>query len=542
MIRHNVTASRIVRMLVDQAIVESLVPWPCPSLFGPEKRYRLEEVVAATPHSLLYRATDLLLSSEGFDASVAIKIARHPIDSTNLEAVMLRRIKHPNVLSVLGRGIADDGLEYVVSEYIEGTTLDEWTRRGDVRACVAMAVKIARGMQAAHTAGVCHLDLKPGNVLLTSEGEPKIADFGMAELQAPASSVTQERGRRGNLAFMAPEQFMEEPTGATPAADIYAIGGLLYWMISGQLPHGADEVSIDHFHRSGGVITPLPSIDRSLWRVIARAMSPAASDRHRSAGELADDLHNWLTNRPIPWQRPSAVRIGWLWVRRNPLLVALIALGVAVLGGGAGTAYYLHDQSQRVQLKIQTEGRIVAEYELEKIKKKQLAAVTALGQSMFATNPRNLPNSLVWLNWLTNVNIIDESGTHAPPKEMAIMLDRIIASQEADGQEESIESLMARHALAFVLVEQGLADAAGEHLKRIRTSWSHRVDPNDAFWSSLDVLEWCNQLQSPAADPPESSRTAERKLREYLKQSAGDSPLDRLVRQVLRRSPKPELD
>ncbi len=532
-----VTASRIKNMLADDIVVATLVPWPCPSPFGLDQRYRLEEVVAATRHSLLYRATDLRLSSEGFDATVAIKVGRQPTDSVVSEASILRRINHPNVLNVIDRGVVDGELAFVVTEFIEGETLAEWQRPASLRAIVEMMEMIARGIQAAHTAGVCHLDLKPGNILISRGGQPKVADFGLASIETPAASGmiygSSSTAGRGNLAFMAPEQYLGLDTATAPPADIYALGGLLYWLLSSRYPNGESEEEIAKVH-AGHVARADPCENRTLASICRRALSPEPALRHHSAGEFADDLSAWAGNRPIAWLRPSPRRVGCLWVRRNALLSTLLFVVTLAGSGGVATAWWVRERDRRLQLESESNSRRLAEEQLDRLKKDFRKSVQGFASAMFARSPANIPASLVWLNWLTQVNIIDEAGTHAPPEEITRVLQRLVADEIAAGRGSAVETLFAKHALAFVLIEQNNEAEARLQLEDIRASWTGRVPPDDPIWSQIELLERCTVAMNRthlSSDTDQAESIAF--LRRYLDSAEQEGPIERLVRLVL---------
>lgn len=528
-----ISSTRFANVLADQALTELLIPWPCGSVFGRDGRYRLEEVVAATPHSLLYRATDLRLSSEGFDAPVAVKVARYRASIGFSEAALLRRVSHPNVLNVIDTGTVDDGLDFVVTEFVDGITLDDWVRPESDRDVVRLLVLIARGIQAAHTAGICHLDLKPSNVLLTGAGAPKIVDFGLASLETEGTGSGS--GRRGNLAFMAPEQYHEAPTATAPPADIYALGGLLYWLLTGRLPNGCTEAEIAGFH-STGVPVRQPVADRSLEAIIARAMATVPGERHRSAGDLADDLEAWIERRPIAWQKPSHAQAAWLWVRRSPLLAALWCVGVVVVLGGTGVVWYVRDREQRLRLERETESRLIAQKEART--QTAIAEATtnfASGIGLMGAPKEIMVNSLVWLSWLHKINTIDDAGHFTPPKEVAQLARQIVEQNEATGQASSMETLLAKHTLAFLLLEVGEHRAAGEQLAQIRARWTGLVPATDGIWVQLQGLELCAEFLAAAPDSPERAHAGSR-LVELTKGPEGPDPLPRLMRQVLRGS------
>ncbi|MGD9689548.1 MAG: serine/threonine-protein kinase [Phycisphaerales bacterium] len=319
------------------------------SMMG-KARYRLVRQLGRGSHGTAYLAEDRQLSSAGQPpALVCVKmLAIDPSHEARAlsEASRARRINHPAVVRVLDRG-AHQGREYIVYEFIEGRALDaHLSRLGrpiKPREAAALMIQITRGVQAAHSAGLIHRDLKPDNILITPTGEPKITDFGAAAIveldgsspDSPALAL----GRSGtpapigNLAFMAPEQFWMSRGAISPAADLYALGGLLYFLLTGSLPNGSTAEEIRDRH-SGVAPRPMSDgavnarsgrrLDPDLLAICRRALDPRAEARQTSADALAADLEQWLDCRPIAWTKPTPARRAWLALKRQPLLYALL--------------------------------------------------------------------------------------------------------------------------------------------------------------------------------------------------------------------------
>lgn len=323
-------------------------------------RYKLLSRLGVGSQGTTYVAEDRQLSGPGptSPALVCVKILTFDPRAEGRasgEAGKARRINHPNVVRVLDRGVFQ-GHEYIVYELIEGHSLDVFlaSRGRPLKQAEAarLLVRVARGVQAAHSTGVVHRDLKPDNILMTAAGEPKVTDFGAAatvELDGTSPERRTESGkgegraaRVGNLAFMAPEQFWMGDGAISPTADVYALGGLLVYLVTGQLPNGATAEEVKRKHASGdgggagavGVDGPSHEnratardgsrVDRDLLAIMRRAMAATPGERHTSADALAADLEDWLAHRPIAWTRPSLGRQFVLAVRRQPLLILLL--------------------------------------------------------------------------------------------------------------------------------------------------------------------------------------------------------------------------
>jgi serine/threonine-protein kinase len=303
-------------------------------------RYILLERIGAGAHGEVYKAIDRKLSDGENRALVALKVMRPAQDTWQRrrfadEATKARRINHPNVVRVIDRGEVDLR-DYIVFEYIEGGTLEEHatrkTKRLPARKVVELVAGIARGVQAAHAAGLVHCDIKPANILVSPKGSPKITDFGIASKlgsQADHGPTIGEATLAGNLAFMAPERFRMRREGVAIASipsDVYAIGGILFWMLTGQLPGGASVAELTARFGGDGPAPSAPSpaeympdLDPDLCAICQRALAPNANDRHPAAGSLAEDLEAWLRHDPIPWTHPTPVRQFRLLLRRRPI-------------------------------------------------------------------------------------------------------------------------------------------------------------------------------------------------------------------------------
>jgi len=327
-----------------------------PAEFGPplesgQSRYELLQLLGQGGGGEVYLAEDRKLSDPTFKARVAIKVVPYNSQTGWVrrqlieEATKARRVDHPNVVKVLDRGISADGEEYVVSEFVDGPNLDAWfhNQRTPLNPTVAANVvaQLARGVQAAHAAGLVHCDLKPSNVLMSPNG-PKVADFGIAVLaqdQNKARVESDENRVVGSLAFMSPEQYRGEGGALTIPSDIYALGGMLFYLLTGILPNGASPEQIAQVHAgTEGARFPardaaLAGADRDLVAICLRALRSDRAERHHSAGELAEDLERWARFEPITWTKPNAKRSIHLWRKRNPKLVrAIVASSVLLIG------------------------------------------------------------------------------------------------------------------------------------------------------------------------------------------------------------------
>lgn len=356
-LNHALLSTNAMRRVFPMRVALSL-----PTDFGPctasgPRRYQLRELLGRGASAEVYLGVDRLLSDERTEALVAVKILDTRDDAWSRrqasdEAAKARRVDHPNVVRVIDRGASEDGDEYIVYEHVPGGALDAWFEaRGrsiQAREAARLVRDIARGVQAAHIASLIHADLQPGNILMAAGGAPKVADFGVAVEAAEAARMPGAGATRraGSIAFMSPEQYRLDLGWRSPPTDVYALGGLLHWLLTGRLPNGESESEIDARLRSEGEpqrplsIRPLRGdADADLEAICQRALAPRREDRHNSAGALADDLEAWLAHEPIGWRKPSLLRITRLWARRRPYaatasVAALIAAITALVLGG----------------------------------------------------------------------------------------------------------------------------------------------------------------------------------------------------------------
>jgi serine/threonine protein kinase len=519
-------------MLVDHAIAAHLVPWACPCDFGPGDRYRLEELVAASPHSLVYRATDKSLSSEDFNASVAIKIFREQAAVRN-EALTARRITHPNVLNVLDRGTTPEGLSYLVSEFVGGGDLSQVTVPMPPRKAAVLVAKIARAVRAAHSAGIVHCDLKPANILLTKSGEPKLADFGFARWRDDNAEAS-----RGNMAFMSPEQFLQREDALTPPSDIYSLGGLLYYLLTGKLPLGqtAEEVAAAHSER---VSVPSPGVSHDLDRICLRATALSRDLRHNSAGELAADLEHYLAHEPLDWTRPSVPRRLSLWTRRKPASAVLAAAAVVAVVSLMAVLQYNHLRDQKRQREGLAEAAQVAKRDVDKLRAAARQNIKFMAEQISGSVGRNIQEeylpAIVWIEWISNSPVVGEDG-HAPGvEERKRLLVNLIATATEQGRAEHLDVLIAKFALARLSLYEGDATDSPPLLADLEKSLVPRLSPNDPVTYSIAAMKVCAEANAAISlNKPVAGFLPRLEAQEgILKQSDASEPARKLVERVL---------
>ena len=278
---------------------------------------------------------------------VAVKrILAHQVNSHEMlvrfrrEAEAVASLDHPNILPIHEVSESEEGLPFFSMKYATGGSLRTAapTLRKDPRECVRVIAKTARAIAYAHSKGILHRDLQPGNILLDENGEPMVSDFGLAKWLDQGSDLTRSLETLGTPGYIAPEQAECRAAELTSAADIYSLGAILFYLLTGRPPFVGPNV-LFVIHQAAATLAPrlrslTPSLDRDLETIVARCLESDPSGRYKSAGALADDLEHWLRHEPIRARRTGIFIRGGKWVRRNPtsaaLVTSLFALAAAI--------------------------------------------------------------------------------------------------------------------------------------------------------------------------------------------------------------------
>jgi len=311
-----------------------------------------------------------------YDGRAAVKLLKRGMDSAAVlqrfaqERQALARLAHPHIARLLDAGASDEGLPYFVLEFVDGQPIDRAVKTLSLRARLQMFLQLADAVAHAHRNLLVHRDLKPGNVLVDSEGQVKLLDFGIAKaldpLEGNDGNVTSGGHRPYTPNYASPEQVRGEPV--TTATDIYSLGVLLYQMLTGTRPTGRDATSPTEAARS--VLEDAPTrpsrlsvreavdpqwintrktLEGDLDNILLKALEKAPERRYASVDALAADVLAFLHGRPVSARRASAAYVAGKFVRRHRAGSAMAALALcAVLGSGAYAAY----QAQRAQARF----------------------------------------------------------------------------------------------------------------------------------------------------------------------------------------------
>jgi serine/threonine protein kinase len=304
--------------------------------------YKILEKVGSGGMGDVYKAKDVRL-----DRIVAVKILPERFAESaerrerfHREARVISQLNHPRICTLYEVG-SDDGVDYLVMEYIEGETLAERLKKGALPLDRALeyGIRIAEGLDRAHRSGIVHRDLKPGNVMLTKSGV-KLLDFGLAkpvrggagamesEVRTELRDISEEQSILGTLQYMAPEQLEQKPVDAR--TDIFALGAVLYEMITGKKAfEGGSQASL----LAAIMTSDPPSLSEtqplSPWildRTIRKCLKKHPDERWQSAHDLMDEL-KWIAEGGAD----ASFRIVSRRTRRWPALVAGAGLVAAAL-------------------------------------------------------------------------------------------------------------------------------------------------------------------------------------------------------------------
>ena len=258
------------------------------------------------------------------------------------EAQAVASLDHPNILPIYEVSESEDGLPFFSMKFAENGSLQENapSLRNAPRTCVQLMATVARAVEYAHSRGVLHRDIKPGNILLNDRSEPLVSDFGLAKLLDGNNDLTRSLTTFGTAGFIAPEQAGHAAVDFTPVADVYSLGAVLFNVLAGRPPFlGPNPVSV--IRQASETQAPklrslAPSLDRDLETICARCLERDPKARYQSAGELAADLERWLEGRPIVARPVSPPARIWRWSQRNPKLVGAAVAGLLL---GAATVW-----------------------------------------------------------------------------------------------------------------------------------------------------------------------------------------------------------
>lgn len=354
-------------------------------------RYEIHGLIGKGGFATVYRAWDPELRRP-----VAIKVPHTGLfHDPEIHARLLReassaaRLRNPAIVSLYEVGECETGGPYLAYEFIPGPTLAtliKETRPGPELAARWVA-RLARALEYAHQCGIVHRDVKPGNVIMDRDGQPMLADFGLA-LQVDASvKLTQHGDILGTPAYMSPEQAVGHSEKIDARTDVYSLGALLYELLCGRPPFEGNAASVlqqvlheepTSLRRSMRAIAP------DLETICLKAMAKEPERRYRTAGELAEDLERFLQHRPILARRTGPVGRLVRWCRRKPALATTLFVSAALVVLTAALAFWRVAQERD-------------QFRTERDRAQFLAAKLALDQATHLCDQGDIPLGLPWM-------------------------------------------------------------------------------------------------------------------------------------------------
>lgn len=304
-----------------------------PFRFG---NYELEEKIAHGTMGLVYRARQT-----GLNRTVVLKMVPGSILTSSKDVARFRAeaeataaLDHPHIIPVYEVGEIR-GQQFYSMKFVPGGSLADRlkTYRTDLRAAVELLAKVTQALHAAHQGGIIHRDVKPGNILIDEAGEPHLGDFGLAKNTSSEEAFTLSGQIIGTPHYMAPEQAsLDAPV--TTLADVYAIGAILYELLTGRPPfQGVGILAILGQLRNDEVIPPSkrePLVDRDLEVIALKCLEKDPVNRYQSARSLAEEFERWLQGEPIRARPVSRLNRTIRWARRSPGLAALSGLAAVL--------------------------------------------------------------------------------------------------------------------------------------------------------------------------------------------------------------------
>ncbi|HKB38049.1 MAG TPA: serine/threonine-protein kinase, partial [Gemmataceae bacterium] len=316
--------------------------------------YQVDAVIGRGGMGIVYKALHLRLNR-----TVALKMllagayaGGHERQRFLREAEAVAALRHPNVVQVFDMG-EHDGRPYFTMELVEGGSLKEKVAGTPQPAAWAasLTATLAGAVHIAHQNGIVHRDLKPANILLTADGTPKVTDFGLAARLENKEGLTISGVLVGTPSYMAPEQARGDKSAIGPATDVYALGAILYELLTGRPPFRADTSTatlrqvVDEEPASP---TRLNSrVPPDLETICLKCLQKGASERYASALALADDLRRFEHGEPITARPAGTLERTAKWARRRPTAAALLSAALLIVVGiTAAAVWYAGDRAR----------------------------------------------------------------------------------------------------------------------------------------------------------------------------------------------------
>jgi len=340
--------------------------------------YELLEEIGRGGMGVVYRARQRSL-----DRIVALKtilagrFARaSDVERFKAEAQAAATLRHPNIVAIHEVGKCD-GQHYFTMDYVPGRSLAELVRESPLSAnrAARYVCAIAEAIEEAHRHGTLHRDLKPSNVLIDEHDEPRITDFGLAKRLNDESDLTISGRAIGSPSFMPPEQAAGDRRAIGPHSDVYALGALLYHLLTGRAPFAAEtiEATLAQLLQNDPVSPRMlnPTVPRDLETICLKCLEKEPPRRYQAARQLAEELRRFLEGEPILARPVSAAERIWRWSNRRPAVAGLaLALAISLLAGFVAVLWQWQRAERHARAETQQRHRaeaLVEHFELEHV-------------------------------------------------------------------------------------------------------------------------------------------------------------------------------
>ena len=332
-------------------------------------KYRVVRELGQGGMGTVYLATR---ADDEYQKEVAIKLVPAVVDRDELmrrfraERQIMASLEHPNIARLLDGDTTTDGIPYVVMEYVRGRPIDQYCKEEHLAVDdkLRLFLKVCDAISHAHRNLIVHRDIKPGNILVSDDGEPKLLDFGIAKIldTSDGPALTRSGMRMMTPEYASPEQARGLPVNTS--SDVYSLGVLLNKLLTGALPYdletreigGVEKVICEQPPARPGSINP--GIDSELDDIVAMALRKEPERRYGTVAAFAGDIERYLTNQPITARRDSAGYRASKFVRRNLLAVSAATLVAVALVGGITMASVGLIRAQQAEAQARREADI----------------------------------------------------------------------------------------------------------------------------------------------------------------------------------------
>ncbi|MCA8986057.1 MAG: protein kinase [Planctomycetaceae bacterium] len=302
--------------------------------------FRLVKPLGKGGFGTVWLAIDINLNRQ-----VALKMPKasgHSISMLLNEAQSAAKLRHPNIVSVYETGKSKEGQAFIASEYIEGLNLSDVLTAGQPTSetMISILITVSEAIHHAHELGIIHRDIKPANIMIDNRGVPYIADFGLAKQISADESISSEGQILGTVNYMAPEQASGQTKLTDHRADIYAVGVILFEMLTGYLPFRGNVRAVLHQKTSQDPPSPRSlnqAIPKDIDTICRKCIEREPGKRYSSALELNQELIRFQNGEPIQARPISTIETIYRWAKRYPVVAGLssgfvISLALGLIG------------------------------------------------------------------------------------------------------------------------------------------------------------------------------------------------------------------